>query len=212
MAPNRSLDEDNGAPRRNRTADPIITNDVLYQLSYRGTARVLGERAQPRKRPSGRVSRGRAMTRKASCCCGACTIEVEGEPVLNALCHCANCRRRTGSAFGWSAYFADEAVTTQTGEFGLYEIKSANPQPLLDRGVTVTDMSVVAYLIVHPRGTLLWDTGTMPDELVKPEGTTILRATARVARLASPRSSSRAIRARSISSLTRSTSTTKATW
>ena len=28
----------NGAPRRNRTADPIITNDVLYQLSYRGMA------------------------------------------------------------------------------------------------------------------------------------------------------------------------------
>ena len=28
-----------GAPRRNRTADPIITNDVLYQLSYRGTGR-----------------------------------------------------------------------------------------------------------------------------------------------------------------------------
>ena len=44
-----------GAPRRNRTADPIITNDVLYQLSYRGTARVLGERPKPRKRPSGRV-------------------------------------------------------------------------------------------------------------------------------------------------------------
>ena len=46
---------ENGAPRRNRTADPIITNDVLYQLSYRGTARVLGERPRPRKRPSGRV-------------------------------------------------------------------------------------------------------------------------------------------------------------
>ncbi len=43
----------NGAPRRNRTADPIITNDVLYQLSYRGTARVLGERPPPRKRRSG---------------------------------------------------------------------------------------------------------------------------------------------------------------
>lgn len=27
-----------GAPGRNRTADPIITNDVLYQLSYRGIA------------------------------------------------------------------------------------------------------------------------------------------------------------------------------
>jgi glyoxylase-like metal-dependent hydrolase (beta-lactamase superfamily II) len=61
--------------------------------------------------------------------------------------------------------------------FDLGTLKSANPQPLLDRGVTVTDMSVVAYLIVHPRGTLLWDSGTIPDELVKPEGTTIVRAT-----------------------------------
>src|SRR5215813_7402811 len=61
--------------------------------------------------------------------------------------------------------------------FDLGQLKSANPQPLLDRGVTVTDMSVVAYLVVHPRGTLLWDSGTIPDELVKPEGTTIVRAT-----------------------------------
>jgi len=61
--------------------------------------------------------------------------------------------------------------------FDLGQLKSANPQPLLDRGVTVTDMSVTAYLIVHPRGTLLWDSGTIPDELVKPEGTTVVRAT-----------------------------------
>lgn len=61
--------------------------------------------------------------------------------------------------------------------FDLGSLKSANPQPLLDRGVTITDMSVVAYLIVHPRGTLMWDSGTIPDELVKPEGTTIARAT-----------------------------------
>ena len=61
--------------------------------------------------------------------------------------------------------------------FDLGQLKSANPQLLLDRGVSVTDMSVVAYLIVHPRGTLLWDTGTIPDELVKPEGTTVARAT-----------------------------------
>jgi len=59
----------------------------------------------------------------------------------------------------------------------LGQLKSGNPQPLLDRGVTVTDMSVVAYLIVHPRGTLLWDSGTIPDALVKPEGTTVARAT-----------------------------------
>jgi len=61
--------------------------------------------------------------------------------------------------------------------FDLGRLLSANPKPLLDRGVTVTDMSVVAYLIVHPRGTLLWDSGTIPDELIKPEGTTVARAT-----------------------------------
>ena len=54
---------------------------------------------------------------------------------------------------------------------------SGNPQVLLDRGVTTTDMSVLAYLVVHPRGTLLWDTGVIPDELVRPEGAKEARAT-----------------------------------
>ena len=45
----------------------------------------------------------------------------------------------------------------------LGRLESSNPKPLTDRGVTMTDMSVVAYLIVHPRGTLLWDSGTIPD-------------------------------------------------
>jgi len=61
--------------------------------------------------------------------------------------------------------------------FDCGRLKSGNPQPLLDRGITTTDMSVAAYLIVHPRGTLLWDTGVIPDEMVKPEGTTEARAT-----------------------------------
>ena len=61
--------------------------------------------------------------------------------------------------------------------FDVGSLKSRDPKPLLDRGVMVTDMSVTAYLIVHPRGTLLWDAGTIPDELVKPGGTTVERAT-----------------------------------
>src|SRR5437667_818547 len=56
-------------------------------------------------------------------------------------------------------------------------LKSGNPGVLLERGVTTTDMSVAAYLIVHPRGTLLWDTGVIPDELIQPGGTTEARAT-----------------------------------
>ena len=34
-------------------------------------------------------------------------------------------------------------------------LKSGNPAPLIERGVTTTDMSVAAYLIVHASGTLL---------------------------------------------------------
>ncbi len=61
--------------------------------------------------------------------------------------------------------------------FDCGHLKSGNPDPLLQRGITTTDMSVTAYLIVHPRGTLLWDSGVIPDELIKPEGTTEARAT-----------------------------------
>src|SRR5436190_11360743 len=56
-------------------------------------------------------------------------------------------------------------------------LKSGNPSVLLERGVTTTDMSVTAYLIVHPRGTLLWDTGVIPDDLIQRGGTTEARAT-----------------------------------
>jgi hypothetical protein len=62
------------------------------------------------------------MIRKASCCCGKCSIEVDGEPAMNALCHCNSCKRRTGSAFGWSAYFADAQVLRKTGDLKVYAI------------------------------------------------------------------------------------------
>jgi hypothetical protein len=43
------IHKESGAPRRNRTADPIITNDVLYQLSYRGIAAGLKKSRKARK-------------------------------------------------------------------------------------------------------------------------------------------------------------------
>jgi N-acyl homoserine lactone hydrolase len=61
--------------------------------------------------------------------------------------------------------------------FDLGWLKARDPKVLTDRGVNVTDMSVAGYLIVHPRGTLLWDAGTILDAQVKPEGTTVARAT-----------------------------------
>ena len=68
------------------------------------------------------------MVRRATCCCGTCFIEVEGEPVSNAVCHCDNCRRRTGSAFGWSTYFPDEQVVQRGGAFSEYAIDGTRTQ------------------------------------------------------------------------------------
>jgi hypothetical protein len=63
------------------------------------------------------------MTRIARCCCQACSIEVEGEPSLNAVCNCSSCKRRTGSAFGWSAYFRSEDIRRREGELRAYHVK-----------------------------------------------------------------------------------------
>jgi hypothetical protein len=60
------------------------------------------------------------VTRTARCCCGDCSIEVSGEPVLNAICNCTSCRKRTGSAFGWSSYFPDTNVIAKSGTLHVY--------------------------------------------------------------------------------------------
>ena len=78
--------------------------------------------------------------------------------------------------FAWSAT-PQTASPVKLYIFDCGTLKSGNPDVLLARGVTTTDMSVTAYLVVHPRGTLLWDTGVIPDDLIKPEGTTEARAT-----------------------------------
>ena len=54
-----------------------------------------------------------AATRTASCTCSGLAVEVRGVPHFTAICACRNCRTRTGSAFGVSAYF-DEACIIRT--------------------------------------------------------------------------------------------------
>src|SRR5215510_3251537 len=44
---------------------------------------------------------------------------------------------------------------------------------LTKEDVGTTELSVAAYLIVHPKGVLLWDTGAVPDESWKPTGSPI---------------------------------------
>ena len=51
------------------------------------------------------------IRRTVRCGCGALTAEAVGDPVRNSICHCLDCKRRTGSAFSWNATYAEEQVT-----------------------------------------------------------------------------------------------------
>ena len=56
------------------------------------------------------------LNRKAKCCCGQLSVEVCGEPRIYGVCHCNNCKKRTGSSFGMSAYFENSSVLGVVGE------------------------------------------------------------------------------------------------
>lgn len=51
---------------------------------------------------------------------------VKGEPEQYGVCHCNNCKKRTGSAFGLSAYFKNEDVVDLLGESNRYELTNPN--------------------------------------------------------------------------------------
>lgn len=52
-------------------------------------------------------------TRRAACSCGQLSATCEGEAVRLSVCHCLECQRRTGSAFGVQARFPKERVTIE---------------------------------------------------------------------------------------------------
>lgn len=52
------------------------------------------------------------MDRIATCSCGALRAQCSGEPARVSVCHCLDCKRRTGSAFSYNATFAAEQVET----------------------------------------------------------------------------------------------------
>jgi hypothetical protein len=54
-------------------------------------------------------------TREAACCCGQLRATCEGEPARISVCHCLDCQRRTGSAFGFQAHYP-RAQVRATGE------------------------------------------------------------------------------------------------
>jgi hypothetical protein len=59
-------------------------------------------------------------TKNATCSCGQVRLQVSGEPVAVSVCHCLDCQKRTGSAFGAQARYLSEQVECQ-GETRAFE-------------------------------------------------------------------------------------------
>lgn len=70
------------------------------------------------------------MERTAKCSCGQLSITVEGDPALVVLCNCAQCQRRTGSAFGIGAYFKHDRVTEIAGQQAVFQRSSDGGRPV----------------------------------------------------------------------------------
>jgi hypothetical protein len=53
------------------------------------------------------------VTRRAECSCGQLSATCVGEPVRISVCHCLDCKRRTGSAFSYNVRFAEADVSIE---------------------------------------------------------------------------------------------------
>jgi hypothetical protein len=53
LAPLMAKPAGNGAPDKVRTRDPLITNQVLYQLSYKGSARLISQAHEKKSQKTG---------------------------------------------------------------------------------------------------------------------------------------------------------------
>lgn len=58
---------------------------------------------------------------------------------------------------------------------GRLDIPDVTPYQLKKEDMATTVMSVPCFLIAHPKGTLMWDVGAVPDSTIPPGGTGRLR-------------------------------------
>jgi hypothetical protein len=90
-------------------------------------------------------------TRQAACSCGQLRLTCTGEPVRISICHCLECQRRTGSAFGAQARFPRAQVTAIEGQATQYMRRG-------DSGGSLT-----FHFCPHCGSTVYWVLDAAPD-------------------------------------------------
>jgi hypothetical protein len=64
------------------------------------------------------------VTREGGCQCGAVRYRLTGDPIMLAVCHCTECQRQTGSAFGMSLWVRVGDFRLLTGRLKTFERSS----------------------------------------------------------------------------------------
>ncbi len=91
-------------------------------------------------------------TRLAACSCGALSVTCEGDPLSVSLCHCLECQRRTGSAFGIAAFFGRDKVIS-SGEATTF-VRPAD-----------SGFDVVFHFCPRCGSTVWWEPKRMPERV-----------------------------------------------
>ncbi|MDQ0304656.1 GFA family protein [Ancylobacter polymorphus] len=63
------------------------------------------------------------MMLTGGCNCGEVRYEIDGAPLRTGLCHCATCRRQSGSAFSFFAIWPRARVTL-SGELACWQVRA----------------------------------------------------------------------------------------
>lgn len=69
--------------------------------------------------------------REGGCQCGRVRYQVVGEPITVGVCHCRECQRQSGSAFGMSFIVPKDAFRLSRGELKVFSRSSDSGRPVI---------------------------------------------------------------------------------
>jgi N-acyl homoserine lactone hydrolase len=98
-----------------------------------------------------------------------------GRVILNLLATVLACQSASGALAGAPAP-AVKSVRLYVFDCGVLKRGEPTAYGLTRDQVGSTDFSDPCYLVAHPRGTLLWDVGIIPDDQIKPGGVEVTAA------------------------------------
>jgi hypothetical protein len=102
---------------------------------------------------------GTLMKRTASCCCGQLSLTYDQEIKRVSICHCYECQRRTGSAFGIQTRLDRDKVEIR-GTATKYQRTGDDP----------ADGHVIFSFCPTCGSTVYYELSGMPDSYVVPVG------------------------------------------